>query len=435
MRSRLSAWFVVFVLAGCGAATPSSSGPTVSPGSEAASASAPASGAPSTPEPSVSPPAPSPTAIAARWEQIGSATGGDVVGFGAGYVALGGPSDIESSVDGRAWSPARLPFKASKDPNGIRLAAQAAAVATDGHEVVVVGGYTHGPCRPAGGAVGGGPECPSSPISWVTSDGRTWTSSFPWHGPDAPKGFWQGSSFSTVWAVPTGGFDAAVMNVAGEAGEAGDIFHSDDGLAWTPLPATPPKKLAGAPNPTELWDVGLADATGRRLVASYWYLAGGDSVARLFSSPDGGSWTSLDGFPGQGVQVGSAVAPDPALASVWIVAGQDASSYPAVWTSPDLATWTAHRLPTASPAAQGRITDVVATSLGYVALAQLADGPDGTAYHASWLSANGSDWTPIAPVGGADGAGPDVLADGPNGIVGFALYDGSDVPPGVWTLK
>ena len=287
----------------------------------------PASGAPSTPEPSVSPPAPSPTAIAARWQQIGTATGGDVVGFGAGYVALGGTSDVESSVDGRAWSPARLPFKTSKDPTGIRLAAQAAAIATDGHEVVVVGGYTHGPCRPAGGAVGGGPECPSSPISWVTSDGRTWTSSFPWHGPDAPKGYWQGNAFSTVWTVPTGGFDAAVMNVAGEAGVAGDIFHSDDGLAWTPLPATPPKKLAGAPNPTELWDVGQADATGRRLVASYWYLAGGDSVARLFSSPDGGSWTSLDGFPGQGVVVGSAVAPDPALASVWIVAGQDASSY------------------------------------------------------------------------------------------------------------
>ena len=81
------------------------------------------------------------------------------------------------------------------------------------------------------------------------------------------------------------------------------------------------------------------------------------------------------------------------------------------------------------------MTDVVATSLGYVALAQLADGPDGTAYHASWLSANGSDWTATAPVGGADGAGPDVLADGPNGIVGFALYNGSDVPPGVWTLK
>ena len=45
---------------------------------------------------------------------------------------------------------------------------------------------------------------------------------------------------------------------------------------------------------------------------------------------------------------------------------------------------------------EGRVTDVVATTLGYVALAQLADGPDGTAYHASWLSADGSDWTPIA---------------------------------------
>jgi hypothetical protein len=43
--------------------------------------------------------------------------------------------------------------------------------------------------------------------------------------------------------------------------------------------------------------------------------------------------------------------------------------------------------------------------------------------------------TPIAPVGGAGGDGPDVLTDGPNGIVGFALYNGSDVPPGVWTLK
>ena len=60
-----------------------------------------------------------------------------------GYVALGGKTGVEFSADGSTWTPETLPFHSSKD-HGIALEAGPAAIATDGHEVVVVGGYDHG---------------------------------------------------------------------------------------------------------------------------------------------------------------------------------------------------------------------------------------------------------------------------------------------------
>ncbi len=434
MRSRAVGIAVVaIVLAGCTAvaqpsASPSAStAPTVVP-SVLPSATAAASAAPS--------PSPSPSLAAGpTWQLVGSATGGDVVGFANGYVALGGPADVEFSTDGAAWTPARLPFHSSKDPHGITLGAAAQALATDGHTVVVVGSYSHVPCKPANGGTGGGPECPSSPISWVSTDGTTWHSSYPWRGPGAPKGYTQGNQFTGVWSVPTGGWDAAVANVAGEAGAAGAIFHSADGLAWTALPASPSTAYKGSPNPPELWHLGLADAGGVRLVGGYWYLTGGDSVARLFSSTDGRTWTALAGFPGNDVNADVAVPPDPAHAPVWIVAGRDASSVPALWTSADLTTWTEHPLPTAAPTVEGTVSSVAATHLGYVAVGLLTDGPDGTPYHASWLSPDGVTWTALPAAGQSGNDGPDLITDGPAGIIGFDVYNGSEVPPGVWMLK
>ena len=432
MRSRAAGIGVIaMVLAGCAAVAQPSASPSAS--------LAPTVGPLAVPSPTATPsttPSPSPSLAAGpAWQVVGTATGGDVVGFANGYVALGGTADVEFSTDGRTWTPVRVPFHASKDPHGIALGAAAQALATDGHTVVVVGSYTHTPCKPANGAVGGGPECPSSPISWVTTDGATWNSSFPWHGPGAPKGYTQGTQFTNVWSVPTGGWDAAVMDVAGEAGAAGTIFHSADGLAWTPLPATPPTAFKGSPNPPELWHLGLADAGGLRLVGGYWYLSGGDSVARLFSSPNGLAWTALSGFPGNGVNADVALAPDPAHAPVWIVAGRDASAMPTVWTSSDLTTWAAQELPTTSPTVEGTVSSIAATHLGYIAVALLTDGPDGTPYHASWLSPDGVTWTELPAAGPSGNDGPDLIADGPAGIIGFDVYNGSEVPPGVWMLK
>jgi hypothetical protein len=366
------------------------------------------------------------------WQQIGSTTGGRIVGFAAGYVALGGSSQLEFSPDGRTWTAERVPFHASKDVHGIALEATVEGIASNGRQVVVVGGYGHVPCQPDSGA-GGGPQCPSSPISWVTTDGVNWTSSYPWRGPGAPKPYRQGNTFSTVWAVPSGGWDAASLDIAGEAGAAERIYHSTDGLSWTAL-ASPPNAFKGAPEPTEIWNLGLADSTGRRLVGGYWYLPNGDSVARLFSSVDTKTWTTAHTFPiNERVDLG--LAPDPALGPLWIIAGEDSTSVPTVWTSADLVTWSAHHLPTAAAGARGSVTGLAVTKLGYLAVGQLADGPDGSPYHASWISTTGTDWVRLATPGSPGDDGPDNVADGPAGVLGFANYNGSEDPPGVWLLK
>ncbi len=380
---------------------------------------------------------PSPSGVAASstltWRQIGTATGGDLVGFAGGYVALGGKTGVEFSSDGASWTPEALPFHSSKD-HGITLGAGPSAVATDGHLVVLAGGYDHGPCTPMPGLTGGGPECPSSPISWTSTDGKTWHSSYPWHGPGAPKGYSQGNEFTTVWAVPTGGWDAAEAYPAGEDDVAGRIYHSSDGSAWTPLPTSPPAALKGY-QAAEIWHLALADPSGVRLVGSYWYAAGGGSDARQFSSsPDGSRWTLVKSFAGNEVSAETGVAPDPKLAALWILGGSDTSSAPTVWTSPDLATWTAIPLPMAAPATGGSISSIAATSDGYVAVGQV-NAPDGTSVHSSWLSPDGVAWTQLPTPGTPGDDGPDVVADGPAGPVGFAYYNGSEDPPGVWALR
>ena len=136
------------------------------------------------------------------------------------------------------------------------------------------------------------------------------------------------------------------------------IYHSSDGSAWTPLPASPPAALKGY-QAAEIWHLALADPSGVRLVGSYWYAAGGGSDARLFSSsPDGSRWTLVKSFAGKEVSADTGVAPDPKLAAMWILGGSDTSSAPTVWTSPDLATWTAIPLPMAAPATGGSISSI-----------------------------------------------------------------------------
>jgi hypothetical protein len=438
-RTTLASIVAVALVAGCStgpSSTPvaSSSAPTASPVAPTAAA-----GSPST-SPASSPTAtsiPSPSAVAAtstlRWRQIGTASGGDLVGFAGGYVALGGKTGVEFSPDGASWTPETLPFHVSKD-HGITLGAGPASLATDGHTVVLVGSYDHGPCTPTPGLTGGGPECPSSPISWTSTDGKSWHSSYPWHGLGAPKGFHQGNDFTTVWAVPTGGFDAAEAYVANEDEVAGHIFHSSDGSTWTPLPTSPPAALKGYQD-AEDWAIALAAPSGVRVVASYWYAAGGGSDARLFSStPDGSHWMQVDSFAGKDVSVFTGVAPDPSLAPLWMLAGSDTSSLPTVWTSPDLASWTAIALPLAAPATGGSISALAATKDGYVAVGEVG-APDGTSVHSSWVSPDGAAWTRLPTPGTTGDDGPDVLADGPDGPIGFAVFNGSDVPPGVWALK
>ena len=440
MRARSGAVLAIsLVVLGCTSAQPSASPMAGTSANPTAAPTEP----PSVPPPSSASASPVPSEAALpAWQQVAAVTGGRVVGFAGGYVALdeqGDQSSVRFSSDGKTWTSEALPFAASTDPHGIALTATAQSIAADAAQVEVVGGYGHVPCTPqAAGSTGGGPECPSSPISWLSSDGIHWQSSYPWRGPGPAKGFKQGNEFSTVWAVPTGGWDAATDDIGGESGAAGGIFHSADGFSWTALPASPPTVIKGSPVPTELWHLGLAAQSGGRLVAGYWYPMNGASVggvvAGLFTSPDGQAWSRITSFPGTLATVESGVAPDPSRAPLWIVAGSDAKSFPTVWTSPDLKVWTAHELPL-GVGTDGALSAIAETSLGYVAAGTITNETTADVQHSSWLSTNGVDWVQLATPGTAGDDGPDVLADGPAGVIGFAEYNGSEVPPGAWLLK
>jgi hypothetical protein len=424
---------IAFVVIGCSSSPLSSSGSTAGP---TASATPITSEAPSIALPTVAPPSPEPSVPAAlAWQEVAPQVGGEMAGFGGGYVALAN-QDVNSKVlysaDGVSWKSVSLPFAASKDSHGNALEAHTEAIASNGPQVIVVGGYFHTPCAASNGGAGGGPLCPSSPIAWLTSDGTHWQSSYPWHGPGPAKGSKQGNEFLSVWSAPGSGWSAATLDVGGEEGSAGPIFHSPDGLSWSrssgPSPIRP-----GSSESTAFWHLGLADAIGEQLVGGYWYPDGNQQIG-LFSTPDGRTWSAVKSFPSANTSVAAEVAPSDSLASLWILAGSDAMTLPTVWTSPDLVTWTAHELPTV-PGAEGALSSIALTHLGYVAAGQLSNGTDGTAYHSSWVSTDGANWTQIGTPGTPDGDGPDVLADGPGGVIGFAQYNGASTPVGAWLLK
>ena len=442
MRARFAIVLVTSVLlAGCtssaqptdepSASSPAGLAPSVAP--VASTVPSPSIAATESAEPSVAPSSP-PSTTPLAWKEIARKAGGAIAGFSGGYVTLpdsGVDAKVLYSPDGASWKSVILPFPDSTDAHGDGFAAFTEAVASNGTQVIVVGGYSHAPCTTSKGLAGGGPPCASSPIAWVTSDGTHWKSSYPWPGPGPAKGFTQGNEFLSAWSIPGSGWDAASMDISGEAGSSGGVFHSADGMRWTKV-TSPSPDHAGADR-LELWHLGLADATGRQLIGGYWY-PNGNSLLGLFTSADVKAWSPVTTFNGADTSVGSGVAPIDSLRPLWVIAGSDTNSLPTVWTSPDLVSWTAHELPTL-PGAQGSVNTVAATHLGYVAVGQLSDGTDGSAYHSSWVSADGQSWTQIDTPSAPDGDGPDNLADGPGGVVGFAWYNGSTTPVGVWQLK
>jgi hypothetical protein len=90
-----------------------------------------------------------------------------LVGFARGYVAVErGSRSVRFSTDGQTWREIKLPFKVTKDKYGHSLDAWARTVTTNGTQVLVIGAYSHGPCRaPTGPVSGGDPECPSYPLA------------------------------------------------------------------------------------------------------------------------------------------------------------------------------------------------------------------------------------------------------------------------------
>ena len=442
------------IVGGCAAgSTPSASlTPSPSPAPVAPTAS-PSPSPLDTPSPAPSAPARPISDLA--WQDIGTipAPGNEIqsaAGFARGYVAVErGSSSVWFSADGRTWREVELPFKVTNDEYGSPLEAGANAVTTNGTQVLVVGGYSHEPCRaPEGASTGGGPDCPLYPIAWVSDDGVTWESADPGPMPPEPSGYDQGSEFVAAWPVPTGGWDAALSFWEGESLTGRDLWHSSDGIQWTelePAPAADLDSLLQFP----MVHAGAADQAGRRVVWQVWFPGGAINAATtLATSPDGLTWISVADVPGPGTDIRGGVAPD-GVRSRWVLVGGSgigedySSSVPTVWTSEDRVSWAAAALPFVAGAGcaedeeecgGGIVTSVVLAQAGYVAVAA---GWWGAQPYDTWLSEDGLTWVELPPVAGPGASvGPGVVADGPAGVIGIGVGPtGSDEKAAVWQLR
>jgi hypothetical protein len=446
VAARLAAGFAsLALLGGCAATTSPSPFPSLSPSPSAGLVVPTASPSPSplgmpSPAPSVSE---QPTSDL-TWHSIGAIpvraeNVRGVVGFAKGYVAVErGSRSVRFSADGQTWREIKLPFKVTKDEHGRPLEAGANAVTTNGTQVLVVGGYSHKPCRAPSQDVGGDPDCPLYPIAWVSDDGVTWQSAYPGPKPADPTGYGAGSEVVAAWPVPTGGWDAALSYWQGATLHGRDLWHSVDGIRWT--------KLEPAPAPTPSFEgsrrfpwvhAGAADSEGTRVLWQGWTdftQEAGGPVMTLATSPDGRSWATVDGFVGRGTEIYAGVAPA-GDRSRWVLGGASSgadnstASVPTVWTSEDRVGWTATVLPIVEPSGGLRVTSVVLTEAGYLAV---GDGGD------TWLSEDGLAWVKLPPSGAAAGTtfGPSTAADGSAGIlgIGFGPTD-SEGSATVWQLR
>ena len=154
-------------------------------------------------------PTPSPSATGVRWEEITTVLGADPAGdwrllggFNGGYVALQRtPPAAWFSPDGRSWTRTALGV-----PEGV--AVTAAAIASNGASILIGGEYI--PCTERQYTDDPFHACRPRPVTWISSDGLEWQTSAPWTGPNGEEGR-SGSSFLTLWSVPTGGWDAGQM--------------------------------------------------------------------------------------------------------------------------------------------------------------------------------------------------------------------------------
>jgi hypothetical protein len=426
------------VVAGCLAASTPNATDLASPTASNAS-----------PSPAISVGPPSPSTSTEAWTLVGELEAyeafGDswVTGFEGGYVAIGsaaanGAATAWVSVDGRTWAGVALPAPNSvidpARPTMDPLTAYPTVVTSDGATVVIVGGYPHEPCqwidRSQGDVGGGGPECPISPISWVSEDGLTWRSSLPWVGPvgrpaeasDPYGGFHQGSQFSSVAKVPDG-WEAALFFWNGEGTFQREIWHSSDELAWE-WRATVFNNV-GYDYSREI----MVDPVGRRVISANRNAGAPHEIgpARLWSSSDGITWTDLPAS-GEIAMITGGVAPqqpeDP-----WLIRGQActrlADNYgncrPDIWASRDLKDWQAPHLPGLADFTFGEV-DVLRSDRGYIAIGSSGYRFVGPQLQATWLSTDGIAWTalPDAPLIVA-------IADGPAGVIGFGDTSGDKI--------
>jgi hypothetical protein len=220
------------------------------------------------------------------------------------------------------------------------------------------------------------------------------------------------------------------------------VWTSPDGLTWTRVPHD--EAVFGGPNSQKMLSV---VAGGPGLVAVGYEVSGYDSVdydsvAVVWTSPDGVTWTRVPHdeavFGGTGSQaMNSVVAGGPGLVAV----GNDVSADrwdAAVWTSPDGLSWT--RVPHDEAVFGGtgsqRMNSVVAGGPGLVAVGLDSSGYDSAAV--VWTSPDGLTWTRIphnvAVFGGAGWQRMNSVVAGGPGLVAIGSDEsGGDTDAAAWT--
>jgi hypothetical protein len=330
----------------------------------------------------------------AHWTKVGVVDGsGPLAAFDGGYAMLAPAADgnvtlVRFSADGRAWQTSDLANLVANCPgfgppgNDQVVDAMAAAIATNGHDLVIVGEVQpHDAAACAGGGSYG-------PVAWYSADGRTWQRS-------APFEVSGGNARATaVWATPTG-WQASV------SGGSDAIWESSDGRTWRPV-SDPSATLTGR----DLSAVGAA-LDGTILVSRLPDVPSGDtSGPGLFSSSDGMTWQPVTSAGGCDSNPGATriVGPTASGVGAWVVIDDVR-----LCVSRDLASWSSTTM-TVAPAAlaQTRYGAIVTGDACFGAGATCA--PDPRAY----LTTDGVQWSPIAhpPVVSGDG-----LADGPAGVL------------------
>jgi hypothetical protein len=405
---RLVALGLVLAVSGC---APSASPPAASGMAVPQSATAtPARTLTASPVPTVTA-APPPTA--SEWRRLAvvdhapHVLGGwrAVRGTPFGYVALSGtPPAVWFSPDGRAWSETRLAV-----PEGVSLRADSLAA---GERGFLVGGK-YSPCSKRDYNRNPFGDCRGRPVSWTSGDGRSWTASSAWHGALGEPGR-AGSLFHSVWAVPGAGWDAAQAFDPSDESDDFDltgvaIWHSPDGLAWEQIKGQPAETDGcGTQMATGVVPAG-ADDTGRRLIVHEAWCP----PARVWSSPDGRTWSPVGAFEAQWPTAAIGVVLPATGGRAWELLGwhqnaQGDSLGAAVWRSSDLEAWTMDLLPSDGA------TDGIVLAATRADDLTAAVGWSGGA-PATWSTADGVTWRlakrPSASIEG--------VASGPAGLIGL----------------
>ncbi len=268
--------------------------------------------------------------------------------------------------------------------------------------------------RARGSALGfGKPASTVSDLVAPAGDGQPWTIvgslydphegasvAAVWHGDDAHD--WKretiepsrsGRSESLAAAVPTDGGMLAVGRI-GDGGSSDAAVWLADGDNWH---ESRPDAMGGD---HEQWAFDVAKGDGGILVA------GGENVwgevrPRLWFSPDGKTWTSVDGGPG-GVfdTTGEESVRDiAAFGSGFVAVGSrsvDNNQDAVAWYSADGQTWEQIDAPTLAGPGRQELDAVAATSTMLVA-GGYTSPEGGQAVPVSWRSADGRNWEPSSP--------------------------------------